>query len=341
MTQTLSSAPPTAHSGPTPVAPPSLSRTRRALRLVAGLASVPYLSLKVAWICGSRIGIPEGSPLLDHRALMAFANGLTVLMDATVLVLVLVLTRPWGLRAPAWLLAVPMWVATGLLAPIMAGYPLQLALKAFGTGGEGPSTGGADEPFLDDWVFGVVYCGFILQGIALGSLFALYARDRWGHLWRGRIRDLAPSAARGPRIAAVVAALLALVPVTTHALWAAGSTAGLSPGRAEGRTADFHLLEALDVLYVVAAVAGALVLAFRRLPALPVKVPLALAWAGSGAVACWGGWLLLASLLGPADDLADRPTTTMLLTYSVQMIIGLLVASAGVRFFRERAVSPR
>ncbi|MCF3123325.1 hypothetical protein IPZ68_26990 [Streptomyces arenae] len=313
-------------------------RARRALRWAAVLACAPYLTLKIAWILGSHVGIPEGSSLLDHRALMIIANGVTVLMDATVVVLALLLTRPWGLRTPVWLLAAPMWIATGLLTPIMAGYPLQLLLAAFG-GGEGPSADGASEPFLADWVFTVVYTGFIVQGIALGTLFALYARDRWGHLWRGRMWDVPRPGGRWPRILASAAALLALLPLTLHLLWAAGSTAGLDAAQAKDRTADFHVLQALDVLYLVAAVAGALVLAFRRLPGLPVKVPLALAWAGSGAVGCWGGWLLLASLLRPADDLAARPTTPSLLAYSVQMIIGLCMAGAGFGFLRERAGS--
>ncbi|AZM57520.1 hypothetical protein DMA15_08025 [Streptomyces sp. WAC 01529] len=328
------------------------------MRLVALVACVPYLALKVAWICGSRLGIPEGSSLLDHRALMVFANGLTVLMDAGVIVLVLLLTRPWGLRTPPWLLAFPMWAATGLLVPIMAGFPLQLLVRAVGGSVRGSSGSGSEggEPFLAEWVFGVVYTGFILQGAALGALFVLYARDRWGHLWRGRVGDLPHPGAgvRGGRAAAVAAALLATVPLTMHLLWATGSTAGLSAALAGERTADFHVLEFLDVLYLAAAVVGALTLTFRRLPTrralpvppvlpvlqrLPVKVPLALVWAGSGAAGCWGAWLLLASLIGPADDLSRQPTGLMLLTYSVQMITGILVAALGARFLQERAGS--
>ncbi|MFD6435189.1 hypothetical protein [Streptomyces venezuelae] len=322
-----------------------LGRSRRVLRLVSVAACLPYLALKIAWICGSRLGIPDGSPLLDHRLTMIVANGLTVLMDAGVIVLALLLTRPWGLRMPGWLLAGPMWVATGLLAPIVAGYPLQLAVDALGGGAGGSSGGGGDEPFLDGWVFGVVYTGFIVQGLALGSLFVLYARDRWGHLWGGRVREMPPADGRWARFAVVVASLLALFPAALHALWAAGSTVGLGEARAGERTADFHVLEALDVVYLAAAVGGALVLVFRRLPALPlpglpglpVRVPLATAWVGSGAVGCWGGWLLAASLTGPVDDLTGGPTRLMVLAYAVQMITGLLVASAGARFLRQRA----
>jgi hypothetical protein len=67
-----------------------------------------------------------------------------------------------------------------------------------------------------------------------------------------------------------------------------------------------------------------------------VAVPLGLAWVGSGAVACWGGWLSLASL-GGVKDIADRPTPLMSLAYAGQMLSGFLVAALGAYFFAERA----
>ncbi|WP_406107632.1 hypothetical protein OG698_34260 [Streptomyces sp. NBC_01003] len=309
-------------------------RLRRVLRAVAVVSCLPYLTLKIAWIGGSHLGIPDGSSLLDHRASMVVANSLSVLLDSFVIVLALLLTRPWGRRVPAWLLVFPMWVATGLLAPIMTGYPLQLLVRAFGGSvNHGGSKGG---PFLDEWVFGVVYTGFILQGLALGTLFALYARDRWGHTWRGPVRELPPPPADAARrILAVAAAVLALFPLTLHLLWACGATTGLNSVRIADRTSDFYVLEATDVFFLAAAVLGALALAFRRGGGLPVKLPLALAWLGSGAVACWGGWLALASLAG-VDDITRRPTPVMNLTYAVQMVVGILVAAVGVRFLAGR-----
>lgn len=325
MTQSLApAARPTAGPG----------RARRILRAVAVVSCVPYLALKAAWIAGSHVGIPAGSSLLDDRLTMAVINGLSILLDSAVIVLALVLTRPWGLRVPAWLLAFPVWVATGLLAPVMAGFPAQLVVRALGAGGA-PSAG--REAFLDEWVFAVVYTGFIAQGLALGGLFVLYARDRWGHLWRGRVWDL-PVGAVGPahRGLAVAAAVLALLPLTLHAMWACGISAGLGEGRAADRGGEFHVLEALYVVFLLAAVTGAVLLAFRRGRALPVSVPLSLVWVGSGAVACWGGWLTLASLGGPAD-LSDRATPLMNLAYAGQMLVGLLVAAIGVYHFAERS----
>ncbi|MGC9439179.1 hypothetical protein [Streptomyces sp. WG5] len=59
-------------------------------------------------------------------------------------------------------------------------------------------------------------------------------------------------------------------------------------------------------------------------------------WVCSGAVARWGGWMLLASVIGP-DEPADRPTRLMILTYAAQMIVGFLPAAVGARFLTGRS----
>ncbi|MBT2901238.1 hypothetical protein HET64_32555 [Streptomyces sp. McG3] len=309
------------------------------LRVVAMVACLPYIGLKAAWMAGSRLGIPEGSALLDGGTLLRVANGATVLMDGAVIVLALLLTRPWGRRVPAWLLVLPMWVASGLLLPIMTAFPVQLAVRLLGGGDGRPVGEGNSEPFLDPWVFGVVYGGFIVQGLALGALFALYARERWGRLWQGRLRDL-PVGPTTPalRATAVAAASAALFPGVTHLLWVSGSTAGLDAGRAADRTSDFYVLEAVNLLFVVVTAVGVLLLAFRRTGRLSLRLPLVLAWAGSAETACWGGWLSLAGLIG-AGEAADRPTTATVLTYAVQMLAGALVVTLGAYFFAERAAA--
>ncbi|MBC9711891.1 hypothetical protein H9Y04_04815 [Streptomyces sp. TRM66268-LWL] len=311
--------------------PTTLSPARRILRLLAIVSCLPYLTLKVAWILGSHVGIPDGSSLLEHRTTMVVANTVTVLMDACVIVLALLLTRPWGLRVRAWLLLVPVWVASGLLAPIMTGFPVQLLVKAVGGSVQKPS---ASEPFLDEWVFGVVYGGFILQGIALGGLFVLYARQRWGHLWHGTVGEVALPVSR---LLALSATAVALLPAAVHLMWAFGSTAGLSADLVRDRAADTAALDVLHALYPLVAAAGALVIAFRTFPRLPVAVPLAVAWVGSGATGCWGAWLAVASLT--ATEIAERPTGLVLLTYAGQMIAGLLVLTLTVRFFRARSAA--
>ncbi|WP_234307139.1 MULTISPECIES: hypothetical protein [Streptomyces] len=313
-------------------------RARAVLRAVAIASCVPYITLKAAWAAGSGVGIPEGSPLLDGGTPLAVGNAATVLMDGAVVVLALLLTRPWGRRVPAWLLVLPMWVASGLLLPIMTACPLQLAVRLLGGDGGRPAGGGA-EPFLEPWVFGVVYGGFILQGLTLGALFTLYAGERWGALWRGRLRDL-PESPTAPalRATAVAAAVFAQVPLAAHLLWAAGSTAGLDAGTAAARTSDFHVLEAVNAVFAVCAVTGVLLLAFRRGGRLPSRVPLALAWAGSAQTACWGGWLTLAVLAGAGDATERTPQATVVI-YAVQMLAGALVVTLGAHFFAERSAA--
>ncbi|CAM5266591.1 hypothetical protein SANTM175S_03195 [Streptomyces antimycoticus] len=112
----------------------------------------------------------------------------------------------------------------------MAGFPAQLAARALGFGGgDGGRSSGSSGTFLAEWVFGMVYGGFIVQGLALGGLFVLYARRRWGHLWRGRIADLTPAHGAAPatrRPVAVVIALLTAVPAAVICCGPRGRTPG-------------------------------------------------------------------------------------------------------------------
>jgi hypothetical protein len=205
----------TASVPPAPAAPVPLSTARRVAFVVAVLACVPYLALKVIWIAGGELGIPPGRSLLDPHnvATMRAANALTVLMDSAVIALALALTRPWGRRVPAVLVAGPTWVATGLLAPIVVGFPIHLVVQLV----VGSGTGGSSDPFLEPWVLSVVYGGFMVQAFALSVLYVAYATDRWGRLWRGRVSDLAPTPTLSAlRHTAVAAALVALVPLTMH-----------------------------------------------------------------------------------------------------------------------------
>ncbi len=314
--------------------PHHVARTRRALRGLTILACVPYVSLKVAWVAGSEIGIPAGSVLLDHPRMMAVANAVTVVADALVVVLALLLTQAWGRRFPAWLLALPMWAATGLLVPIMTGYPAQLAVAAV-TGDE--KAAAPAEPFLDPWVFGVVYGGFILQGLALGTLFVLYARDRWGHLWSGRLGTLsARTSGPGVRAVALAGSVTALASATPHLLWATGSTTGLSARRIAERDADFHVLEAQWLCFLAVAVVATLLLVLRRPARLRVRTTLALAWTASAAVGCWGAYMSLVALL-PETDPGKRVPGLVQLSYAGDMITGFLLAACVALFLRRRS----
>ncbi|MET8542760.1 hypothetical protein ABZW03_19205, partial [Kitasatospora sp. NPDC004799] len=165
-------------------------------------ATVPYLTLKALWLTGHPVGADDPAEL-DRLWLV---NLLTFGMDAIAVALALAFVRPWGRRAPAGLVAFPMWVATGLLGTILVALPLYLLSVLV----LGPEDGGQDDKGLGGWVFPVVYGGFAIQGVALITAFALYARRRWPGLLRERIGDLPDSPTLTvQRALACVAALLA------------------------------------------------------------------------------------------------------------------------------------
>jgi hypothetical protein len=308
----------------------------RVLRALAFTACAPYLALKIAWVSGSRVGIPDGSMLLEHRTAMIVGNSASVLIDSMVVVLALLLTQPWGRRAPAWLLILPAWAATGLLSPIVVGYPLQLGARLLG-GTPAASNGPAARPFLREWVFTVVYTGFIVQALALGALFVLYARARWGQLWQGPISGLAT---QGPmrgvqRAMALMTSAVMLQPLAANLLWATGSTSGLTAAKIADRTSDFYALETAYVLFAVMTVTGLLLVAFPGAGVLPLRLPLSLAFVGSAALGCWGGYLMLSALEN--RDPSRRISETMNVTYSMQLLAGMLVFTMGAFFFADLA----
>ncbi|MER5873900.1 hypothetical protein [Streptomyces sp. NPDC002044] len=317
----------------TPYAPrPRASRPgagRRILRAVALAATVPYLTLKAAWLAGSRVGIPDGSVLAEPGVFLTLANSVTLLMDACVIVLVLVLTRPWGLRVPSWTLTLPVFAASGLLTPILLGFPGQLLIRALGFGAD-PASGARRDPFLDPWVFHVVYGGFIVQGLALAGLFVPYARERWGEDW-GRRRPGAPRERPAPstRAAAVAGAAVA----AANLYWAFGGTAGMGVERAASWSAEAGVVCAAHAVCALAAGAGALLLASGR--GLRARWPAALAWIGSGAALGWGVWPMIASL-GPQLDGGEGPSGAAQLIYAGQMATGAFAAVVLTRFLTRR-----
>jgi hypothetical protein len=132
-----------------------------------------------------------------------------------------------------------------------------------------------------------------------------------------------------------MASAVMLVPLTAHLLWATGSTRGLTATQIAGRASDSYALEAAYVLFAVMTVAGLLLLTFPRTGALPLRLPLCLAFVGSSALACWGGYMMLTALEN--RDPSRRISELMNVTYSMQLLAGMLVFTMGAYFFVDRA----
>ncbi|MBO8188342.1 hypothetical protein [Streptomyces spirodelae] len=312
-----------------------MERTKTVLAAAAVAACLPYLALKLIWVAGGNLGIPPGSPLREEGTALWLVNILTIAMDGTVVLLVLALTRPWGRRLPAALLALPLWIACGLLGPIVAAFPAQVLYGVL-SGGAGQDSG-ADE-LLDGWVWTLVYSGFTVQALALGALFVRYVHDRWGALLRSPLHPDIAAPDRSPVLARLgfAAAVLLTLPCV----------AGLTTQMAD-QSADRRIVDAAFLLYTLVALAGVGRLlrtggtggtrgAVRR-TAPRLGPTLSAAWIGSGVLACWGGWLLLGALTGGGRPLGQQMSTGTLLAYACQALLGLLLAAVGAQQLRHRA----
>ncbi|WP_446666715.1 hypothetical protein [Flexivirga sp. B27] len=154
-------------------------RSRPVALWIAAAAVAPYITLKLLWLGGSTIGLRTTAATDElHSTRMVIGNGVTIGLEALAILLVVGLTRPWGRRAPAWIVLGLAGGATGLLAPILLGLPaggiLQVALDG------NLHTSGMDE--MAWWVFALVYGGFGLLAVVIAVLAWRYFLIRWGEV---------------------------------------------------------------------------------------------------------------------------------------------------------------
>lgn len=308
------------------------SRLQFAAVILVVSGCLPYLALKTAWISGSSVGIPASSMLhSEHFAdLLVGVNFVTLLMDAAVLALVLVLTRPWGRQFPAWIILVPTWTATGLLGPILVAFPVQKAADVIGT-----TQTQASAAMLEPWVFDTVYAGFGLQAVGLGALFMAYSFRRWPHVRaRGFERaSHAPASTLRNNVYAYCAAITPAVPLALQTMWAVLAATGTGPAYLTQLGRNDVLGHAAMALFASAALVGAVLLVHRP-HQVPAVLPLVLAWSGSGSLATWGAWRLLALLIPSASG---PPSAMEVGLFAAQLVAGLLSGYLLAQAVGERA----
>ncbi|MGV9268590.1 hypothetical protein ACWDRR_28430 [Kitasatospora sp. NPDC003701] len=315
----------------------SVGRVRGVAAGVAVAATLPYLSLKLLWLTGHPVGAGDHPEQLDDLWLV---NLLSFGMDAIAVLLALAFVRPWGRRAPAGLLAFPMWVATGLLGTILMALPLfLLSTLVFGPEEASAADGAGDGPA--GWVFPVVYGGFAVQGVALITAFLLYARQRWAALLHDRIGGLPDSPTLGvQRAFACVAALLGLGVAAARVSWAAGGTAGLPAEWADEHGRGVAVMNCVTAAMAVAAAAALLALVLRARPHRRLRGPLAVAWTAGGSLFAWGSWQLVAyGTVATVTDPRRAAPGLLTLVESVQVVTGLLVLAVGAVALAERAAA--
>jgi hypothetical protein len=303
-------------------APPGVSRPRIA-RLVACYGAIaaclPYLTLKIAWLAGSTVGtVGHGTAEMgDTRHVVG--NAITLCLDLVAIAVALAFTYRWGQRLPAWLVLAPIWVGTGLLAPIALGAPLGAVVQ--GIAGGSPT--GSDNG-LRGWVYAIVYGGFTLQAIMLLAAFVLYARARWARVFRMRTGDLRADVHRpGRKLLANATAVVATGYGVLQLVWAlSGGALGGDP--AAVRTAAQQTFWAAQGPLSMAGALGLLTMVHRwghGPRAGRLLAPLAATWVGAGV-------LFASGLYAAMVDGGSSPARLVVLLLGSGT--GLLMGAAGI-----------
>ncbi|MGC0422507.1 hypothetical protein [Embleya sp. AB8] len=320
----------TENADPTPPAPTRLALRRR-LAWIAIVACSPYLTLKLLWVFGVNVGVVHPDDL--SRGKWIAANALTFGMDGIAALIAYTLARPGGARVRAWLILLPLWVASGLLAVIMTAVPLNLLSAVVGAT-TNPFTG---DDFLQPWVYAIVYGGFIVEGAVLLGAFVLYANDRWPTLLHTRVRTLPdPAGTRdAQRFLGTAAAVLLAFSGVLRLAWGLGADLGMSDRWIGDRNASGRWLDGVQGSLALIGAAGLIILV-HRLGGARVRGPLAMVWFGAGSSFGWGGWLALATAAAPSGSAAAKRTSPLLHTvYTAEMITGVLVLTIGWFFLTE------
>ncbi|WP_153530924.1 hypothetical protein [Actinomadura macrotermitis] len=311
----------------TPLGSAGPGRFRVAVCAATIAACVPYLVLKIAWLSGSTVGWNDAAAA--RGSALAVGNAVTMGMDAVAVGAALAFTFAWGRRLPAWLVVVPIWFGTGLLAPIVLGVPLGTVLQAL-IDGTAPVRGSAGG--LQGWVYAMVYGGFTCQGLGLLTAFVPYARLRWADVFALRTADVPRGATHAVQaFLAHAAAVPTLAYAALQLVWACGGTAGQPAG--EGMNITQRTVAGAYGLLALAGAAGLLAIVHRRGGRL--YVPVLAAWTGAGATFAWSLYMLIITV-GTPDFLDARSTPLTGLALLCGVLGGLVTGLAGAFFLAER-----
>jgi hypothetical protein len=311
------------------------------LRLIVCYATiacaVPYLALKIIWLAGGQLGVAD--PILTTDSTMIALNVVTAFMDIVAIMIALAFTYSWGLRIPAWLLVPPIWIAAGLLARFVVVVPVVAISFALASVSAPVPPGGPVEP----WVYAVVYPGFTGMGIGLLLAFALYVNARWPAVFESQRQPARSRATQTVLVALSSAgALVAAAGTALPLAWALGSTAGVRPDLAAGRTFSSYVLNATDAAMGIGAAAGLLTMVLGSGRRTPHWIVVIVTWVGSGSLFAWGLWHL-ANVLGNTALVRDRVQDMPLvnLTSISRCFGGLMIGCLLLFLLRERSTNPR
>lgn len=273
----------------------------------AVVAVVPYITLKLMWLGGSTIGLKTDAGVSEiHGTRMVVGNEVTIVLEVLAVGLAAALTRPWGMRVPAWVIVVLGGGATGLLAPILLGMPLGSMLQLLVSGDL--HTSGMDE--MRPWVFAVVYGGFGVLAVAIAVLAGRYVVQRWGRLLRRPPRP--------PAVWAITVGALGLLPFAAIMIW----WGVLGPGGSGPQGMEAPVQRTVLVVTGLLALGGFLTPLVGRAFARQPRLAWLIAWCGCTTVALQGPTEVL---LANGGDPTPAVTLIAFVTAPGSCVYGLAV----------------
>ncbi len=301
-----------------------LMRLRRICGYSAAIAVTPYLLIKIVWTFGLFLPTEQMS---DPN--WRIINAVTAVLAAIGILLAMAFCRPWGERLPAWVVALPIWVGTGLLVPMLLIAPVL-----------GPAAMIRDQEAgaANFWIYEQIFVMISLFGIGIFLPLALagYAKARWPEALSGTTdyKKLPGNTLQLQiflaRSVAVGCILLGVIKV----FWAVGGSFGIDPATMGERDLWWRLLSLSTGVWSFAGAWGILVVVSSRKSRwfLP---PMGAAWISSGALFSNNLYAALSSVRLDAPPSPEYPLA-WLLTTQAGIVLGVIMGMIILLVLHER-----
>ncbi|TMV42544.1 hypothetical protein FE783_37165 [Paenibacillus mesophilus] len=301
-----------------------LTKMRRIWGYGAAVAVSPYLLIKIAWTFGLFMPTDQmGDPS------WRIANAVTMVLAAAGILLAMAFCRPWGERLPSWLVALPVWVGTGLLIPMLLLAPVL---------GPAAITRDIKAGTADFWVYEQVFVMLSLVGVGICLPLALagYAKARWPEVLGGPI-DCGDPPGHTRQLQIFLARFVAggcILLGVIKVFWALGGTTGIDPAMLDDRDIWWRLLSLSTGAWSFAGAWGMLVLTSRR-GSRRFLLPMAAAWISSGMLFSYNLFNRLSASRPDAPPAPEYPLAQVL-TMEAGTVLGVMMGMTLLLVLHDR-----
>jgi hypothetical protein len=301
-----------------------LINKRRMWGYCAAIAILPYLLIKIAWTFGLFMPTEQMGDLSWRTA-----NAITIVLAAVGILLAFAFSMAWGERLPAWLVAFPVWIGTGLLIPMLLLAPI-LAPAAI--------TRDQQAGISGIWIYEQIFVIISLLGVGVCLPLALagYAKTRWPEVFAGPLDiELLPGNSKKlyitlARLVSAGCILLGFIKI----FWASGGTIGINPAMLDNRDLWWHLLSLSTGLWAFAGSWGLWVLTKQR-GSRSFFLPMTAAWISSGMLFSYNLFNRLSATRPNAQPTLEYPFVHVLTT-ELSSILGVMMGIVILMVLHDR-----